>query len=701
MKARTVLSVALGLVVLPALAAPRLAQDRDAPDLPPGAEGPLSNDVFLPVSALAGEELAKGDRAVRRARETGGRDGERMLAEAFEAWRQALTATAAGETVWHGAAALAEGTGRLAVGVEGAVRARLRALSHDERASWTERFAPIAAEEVFAAGYDPVLLATAARRNPATPAAAEAAVLLADREIERGRPQAALSWCRRGALDLELAGRASERLAEAVERRVAYAEAPPAEDEPEPWRTATRLVALGGVTWPGSPLRDRGLPDPGPGRGVRPGVAFLDDGRLAVQTAEEVLLLAPTPDGIERELAFRPAELLQNSVERPPPVRRADGAPGWPLLPATDGRDLVLVQGRAALYPTIQDETEVVPNLLLCARPPDRPRGPLDPNASGALPELRWAVLGDLFVNDRLEVRADPALAELAGVELQPGPVVADGRVLVQARHLEGDVRAWLVAFDLLSGELLWKRFLAKGSDLGQSQGRFSGGTARRGYAAQPLLQGEGWVFAGTHLGAGFLVDPLNGEVLWALKNRRRDPAEAGWTGDRPPFAAGGGPTRFLWGPADSDRLYTLGPRAELPLERGAEALFAAAPLPRGEAEVVVGSEPRGVVVLGRAGKERTVRGLRDGGARPVDAIYLAREERFAGSGRCSEARTLACTDRGLYLFDHERELYLLDYAGLDDLGLGPGEPRGGEVVPWGDRAYVVGARAVWAFRCD
>ena len=417
----------VGLLGLVALAPPGPGQEPGSGQLPHGAEGPLSNDVFLPVSEAAGAMLARGDRGVGRARKTGGRDGERLFAEAFEAWHQALATTTAGETVWHGAAALAEGAGRLAVGVEAAVRARLRALSDAERAAWTARFSPLAAEEVLDAGHDAEGLAAAARRNPATPAAAEAALFLADREIERGRLAAARRWCRRGASELELASRTTGALAGALARRAAHAEPAPPSADRAPWRTATQLVALGGVTWAGPPVPVSGLPDPGPGRGVRPGIAFLADGRLAVQTAQEVLLLRPTPEGIERALVFRPAELLRNVVERPPPVRRADGSPGWPLLPATDGRDLVLVQGRAALFPTLQSEPEAVPNGLFCLRPPTAAKGRLQTTASGSLPALRWAVLGDLLVDRELEVRTVAALAELAGAEFQPGPVVGHG----------------------------------------------------------------------------------------------------------------------------------------------------------------------------------------------------------------------------------------------------------------------------------
>ena len=37
-------------------------------DLPPGAEGPLANDCFLPTAQRAGELLTRGDDALARAR---------------------------------------------------------------------------------------------------------------------------------------------------------------------------------------------------------------------------------------------------------------------------------------------------------------------------------------------------------------------------------------------------------------------------------------------------------------------------------------------------------------------------------------------------------------------------------------------------------------------------------------------------------
>jgi outer membrane protein assembly factor BamB len=327
------------------------------------------------------------------------------------------------------------------------------------------------------------------------------------------------------------------------------------------------------------------------------------------------------------------------------------------------------------------------------------------------LPELEWAVLGARRLDREGAVHALDAAAPLATLELQPGPVIVGDTVVVTARSVQGELAAWLLAFDLADGELRWARQLAQGADLAAEGSRFRFGRPRRP-AAQPPIAVGALVFAGTHLGSGHLVDPLDGRIVWSVAARRRAPSVAGWAGARPAVRAlPDGGHEVLWAPADSDRLYALRvdggalPRgAAGGSARATDALFAAVQA-IGEARAVLGAAPDGIVLQGRAGRERAVfRRSRDGAQR-TDAVYLGREEEFRSVGSAAGARAIACSDRGLYLFDLERDLALLDYAWLGPTG--PDQPRatardtglGGELLVDGERVWVVGNGAAWAFR--
>jgi hypothetical protein len=217
--------------------------------------------------------------------------------------------------------------------------------------------------------------------------------------------------------------------------------------------------------------------------------------------------------------------------------------------------------------------------------------------------------------------------------------------------------------------------------------------------AAQPLLtfelEGEPLLFAGTHLGLGALVDVLTGEPLFGLKNRRRAEHDPGWSGERPVLGTGrDGTPALLWAPMDSDRLYALRP-CVLPGsgdEDGAALL--APPAALQDARTLLGGDREELLVLGNTGRERTVSARRAGRDR-IDALDLGEDERFRGSGLVSPERVWISTDRGLYLFDRTRELYLLDSAALPPAGE---VPAGGDVHGRGANVLVVGQTALWSF---
>ena len=188
------------------------------------------------------------------------------------------------------------------------------------------------------------------------------------------------------------------------------------------------------------------------------------------------------------------------------------------------------------------------------------------------------------------------------------------------------------------------------------------------------------------------LVDALDGELLWSLKNRRRPEQEVGWNGARPLLAPEG--TALLWQPMDSDRMYVLG-TAPIASDEPTGGLMLRAPVPLAEARLLHGGEADEQIVSGASGRERTLSARRAGRDR-VDALDLGPEEEFRGLGRVSQARAWVATDRELMLFDRTRELYLLQAESLAPLG---GLPAGGDVHARDDLVLVVGSAGVWRFR--
>ncbi|MEW6072995.1 MAG: hypothetical protein AB1726_10455 [Planctomycetota bacterium] len=679
------------------------------PTLPPLAEGPLQNDCFLPTAAAAGEALAAGDAArdrARAARAAGRREeAERELAAAFEGWLAALAASQPGEAVWL-APDPAEAH-RATEGVEQAVLRRLAALAGEEQAAWMARSAaPAAAELRRVAGAAaaaaresssslPAALARLERSFPGTAAAAQASLLLADLALERGEATAAAEHARRGLRHAALAGSPSPLLAALEARRngIAPRERPAAAPGPAPWETAAALEPLGALVL--AEEEPAAGNSPSPERGVRPGLVFLDDRQLVVQTALRLHRIAVSPGAAPRLLAtYDLRELAWNAIGEVEAPRAGREPPGWALAPAAAGERLLLVHGRASPRPGGP------PNALLCLRLPGA--GDWSPGLSvlgqrPAGPVLCWAVSGERRVGPAGEVESPSSLAGFAGLELQGAPLVAGGRVLVQGRLKDGDVRDWLLALELAGGELAWSRLLAKGADLGGPAGRFTGGNEPL-LAPQPLATAGGRVFAGTHLGAGSLVEALDGRLIWSLRNRRRSPGEGGWGGGSvPAFPSAGGPgdVELLWAPADSDRLYRLAARP-FGGERPAPAdLFLAPPRAIGEAEILVGGDAEEAIVLGRSGAARALLAWRRREGRRIASVHLGPEEAFRGRGLAGARRAYASTDRGLYLFDRAAELYCLDYEPLAPAG-GPG---GGDVFARGSLVVVLGPTALWAFQ--
>ncbi len=659
----------------------------------PAAEGALNNDVFVPISAEATLALANGDQALARARAASSAgnlpEAERQLDVAFDQWRAALASGGAGASTWFEAAETREP--RLSEGVHAGVVRRLVALASEQRARWSGRQAPAAAATLEALHAQPDLspearaqrLGELVRLFPLSPAAARAALELGDLALESGRTARARAWYARAELEGDLAGERALPTALQARRGAAGAARPTGD---EPWRDASACDFADSFGWSEPTRRARFGAESE--RWLRPGGAFLAQEGFVVQTASELHVLALAPGGALQPAArLRPADFLGGLA--PGEFEAPRAPPGWPLLPLADEQGLVLVVGR----------TEAgEPNALLALEltlPAHAELGlKLDSSASAA--RLAWAVVGA----ERLTpagVEAVPELVELGDFEFQPGPVASGDLVVVQARRFGGQVQSHLLAFDRRDGRLAWKRLLAAGADLVASQ-RFAQSSKR--IAGQPLLafevEEEARVFAGTHLGLGVLVDSLLGEPLWSFKNRRRGEREAGWSGDRPPLAPGpGGTPLVLWGPMDSDRLYALVARPLSASGGGSSAVLASAPEALLEAQTLLGGDAEEHLVLGRAGRERTISARRPGLDR-IDALDLPRDERFVGTGLVSPRRVWVASDRSLYLFDRTRELYLLDNDALPPVGTAA---LGGDVLARGMHVLVLGSDALWSFR--
>lgn len=655
-------------------------------------EGPLDNDVFLPRTAAIEEALARGDErlaALRADRNATAQGLERAWTEVFEAWFSAMEAALPGDAVvprpWNSAQPLdspwpdPDGTAGGGAGdrparrresFEDALLRRVAALEPQQRATWSTRFATLAEEARATAGSRPAALARTVARFPATPAAARAALSLAEFELEAGRDSAARTWIERAERLAELAG--APELGEAIARRRALpslAARPPRTDgATEAWDAATGLRLVGEVALEDLSGRTRVFV-PRPGEHAQSGLAWLPDGNVLVQTALAAVLIDARD--AQALLRIEPDALLaptRRSVTLLDPPR---SAPGWPMQPAVaaDGRCVLVLRGE--------------PSTVVCLR---LVRGA----ASAGLPQARleWARVGSERFDGEGNVLVDDADPWPAG-EVQPGPLVVDDRVLISVQDADesgsGRRGAWLLALDLADGAVVYSRLVARGMPFDPMPLRFGAGEPPPG-AAQPLARSGARVLLTTHLGASAAFDAADGRLAWSLATRRRPAGSDGWSGARTVVFDGGA----LLAPADCDRLYAVRTGPDL----SGTGLFLAPPQPIGEALALEGGDASSALVLARSGRERALTLWQlDSGAR-AQAPWLAPGETFTGSAAVSPRRVVLATQRAVYLHDRERELYLLGQAPYPRDFTGAGGP----VFARGDRLFVVGPHLAWVF---
>lgn len=660
--------------------------------VPAPDEGPLANDVLLPADAVASETLARGDATLARARASQrATETERLLVEALDLWNEALQAAGPSASVWVEAAPHRER--RWTEGLRHALARRLASLTPAERSVWRGRTAGIAAVELAAAGADSARLGAVEARFPGTDASLRAALRLSDLAAESGRNARATAWLTRASRTLELLEHdreGADALATRATRLAPRTDAAPV----EAWRSANELFAGAAIALTEQGTRRSSSARPSFDAGLRPGLAVLSsDARrseLCVQTANEIQLVTLSSTGALARSATVPTTALLGGFRTSLDERTLTRPPGWSLLPLETDGDLLLVQGR-----TRADE----PNALLCLAPPTGSEPAILSPTRGA--RLRWALVGHQRVvpdptgTGEVSVSVVPELVDLAELEIQPGPVVVDDLVVVQAREYAGEVRAWLLGLDRPTGTLLWRALVASGSDLVGDQGRSSaiGATAAARHCGEPPRIVGDQVFAGTNLGAAVLVDALDGRPVWSFKNRRRSAHERGWPVARPLLVE----EVLTWAPFDSDHAYTL----EMTSGEVGSALLGR-PHPIDESRVLLGASRSELVVQGRSGPESTI-SIRGGpGTARIDALYLGPDEEFPGRGLAGKTRVLACTNRGLYLFDRTRELYLLDYAALARVAAGSDVgSAGGDLFAVGEHVLALGRDALWSFRAE
>lgn len=696
----------MGLACLAALPCAHANGAQKTLEVPPlfAGEGALQNDSFLPGAAEPTQKIAAGDRAFAKAR--GAQAAEAAAYdEALDLWHAALTASALDDVL----VADADGPNTLgpacpdpdrslarrSESLEGAVVRRLVSLDPKLRGLWRARFEALAAAELDAAGADLERLARIAHDHPLTRSAARAGLQLFDLAFEGGEPVSARAWLARTTRTAAALEPADPALSAALARRSAVLpssgleserdpEAPgqsrsaPTAPAPPTWETASRARLLVQV-----PLRSRGADDPrSRQRRPRPGIAFVGSETVAVQSADVVYLVEGTAGPQSLDLASAAAELALTFAPT-----FSDPQADLAARPASDGERLVVVAGRALAARG---------NALVClARS----------TATGEWHAL-WGYGDQAFRAAGSETRPLEEALEPGLWEFEPGPLVEGGRVFVQARQWtgeggsaaivdEGRIRAWCFSFDLASGHLVWKRWLAAGAVLEATAAARSVEARGAARPAPPPASHAGRIFADTGLGIGALLDGADGRLLWSVRSQRRASEPARSNSALAPLwssTAGSNPAdpAWLWSPDDSQVIYRMRDGADL----DGRGIFARPPRRLEPAEDVLGGDT--VEILGwdptLAPRSLWMQNLESG--ERWRAVSIEREESRPAQVLLAPARVLFATDRALYFCDRGRELALIDRLPL------PGAERGAEpaLAGRGERIYAADGSTLWIF---
>jgi len=716
----------LGLAIVAAALVPVAAGD----------EGPLRNSTPLPDQQVASAALRGGDDAWDAALAAAAADRDSAQVRAFDGWRNALLLSTPGE----GLRLLAdpdarrawlpdpdESHSRRSEDASAAVQRRLMAIPPAAREAWVRRFSGGAdaalQRELGRDSASPAGLGEVERTFPGTVAAGRAALAAADLELERGHPFAATVWADRAVRHTALGGAAwgaplKEALAAATSRRLEAiqrlrastfvgdhtrpqgrlslaprrdpAEAPPASRLPSLRLQSTSRIS--GIS--------RATEEPF-GRGLGSGAAFFRDGAILTQGAYGVILTDHTEGGSVR------ASLDEIFGTNRTVVRASASAAGWKSYPACDGDRAALVFGRAQRRrPFLDIEVPPAGNML----------GVLE-HAPGedALNPL-W-VMRDGYLVQRPTTRAkqeDPAAPPTAGAsgrivegwdlgrgwEFQPGPVMLDGAIFALVRGV-GDAtheasdhadEVRLLALDAASGALRWSREVTRERGLIDPALRGRAGSFATTTMPLTVDRTTGHLLVGTNVGLISAYDVADGRLAWALQTQRRRATDGGWPGSRPPLLV----DQTAWfAPFDSEFAYPL-PAGSAPLDG---SLFAEAPRARRGAidlaavQQGAAGEPSTLVLFGRDGRFSAVLVEGPDGTRHP-ATYLAPDEQFAGRPALGLDGMFFSGTREVALLSPTAELRLVAAAPLPSRGAG----RGGDVLLFDGRVYVIGRDTIWVW---
>jgi len=490
-----------------------LAQTTDTPPLFErlGLEGPLDNDTRVPTCQPAADELARGDAEWARATSDPTRasdDSARASQEsartaAFEAWRRALIESGPRDVV-----AANEPTD-LDARTESVSAAVARRVEHASRAAFVARFEAPARAALDAARDDLDALERVVHEGPFTRAAARAALRRCDVLLERGeRARARAALNARGvaeacADDPTLSAARAKRLEFLLRART-----------PAPAPDARSVDAFGRVTT----LTLPDVSEADVSRRLEPGIAFEVDAathttRAWLHVGERLVRVTETADVAPRVDAWDTRDLARPFDASWLPGF-GDRARPWDQTPAcADGR-LVLVVGRAR---------EERGNALLV----------LDTASDDEAPRARWCLSDSGFA--RVDgVRATAAECGFEGrLEFQPGPISCEELVIAQvlqwtrtdargvARVDESDTIAWLVAFDVASGDVVWRREWARGADRTARDAARMSDPRGVSSASLPLAIEDDVVTAVTELGVAGSVRAGDGDWLGGRRLRR------------------------------------------------------------------------------------------------------------------------------------------------------------------------------------
>lgn len=680
-------------------------------------EGELANAAVFEFSVRANELLADADAALATLRKGAvpEADRERTWNGVFDAWCDALGACGPDEWVAPDPAAFvkerparddAEST-RRADGVEAAVSRRLDELADTERAAWRARVAPRAERELARAANEPARWEFVERAFPATEASGRAALALADLAFEEGRGEVASVWLARAerharrsgpAAPAETTGERADFAGALVRRRGWLAQAFPPAVRAEP--AFDRALGLGRVEVGrfhasgdrrASP-RTTTLAVRAPGESqfyweTLPGAAELESGRIVVQTSDQLIVFARAAAASEFETDV--AALLTGLGVRRDAGLRFEQPPLRSATPIAVGEDVVLALGfdersrRAALMRV------ALPNVALALEPRAR---------------VVWALADRTHVDGDGRATPLPAELSLAALDFQPGPAVFSSEIVWLARETSSDGPSepppgrgrrapstndaakptFAVAVDLATGSVRWKRKLAVGP-VGPKviEERFGAG-ASRDLAPLELGARDGAVIAVPHTGSIALCSLADGRLGYSFKTRRRLASVAGWQGRTP---LDGGPDGWIVAPCDSDRGYRLAGSADF-VVRGGRGALRDAPFEIGDLGTLLHADGERVLAVVADGERERLAWIDLAHGGRVLSLALPRGEHFSNRAAVSARRVLAATDRGLALFDRERELELVDRLEL-------GAPVI-QVLPTRDGVVALGHDTLW-----